>query len=307
MKRKIVIAGGSGLVGSRLIQLIDKEKYQIYILSRSEVGNVQGVEYIKWDTKKQKIYDESNKLKDLYGVVNLAGSGIADKRWTEERKDILIKSRTLSSHTLRLHLLENQIQPDVLIAASAIGYYGDRGETILTEESKPGKGFLTEVCQKWESSNKELAEHTSRHAILRIGIVLSSQGGALKEILKTTRTGIYGYFGSGSAYYSWIHIDDLCRMIIWGLENSGCEGVYNATAPNPVTIKDLVRAVRSAKNAWGPLVPVPGFGLKLVLGEMANMLLNSTRVIPQRMLKQNFEHKFLDVQNAIEDILSKEV
>ena len=305
MKRKIVIAGGTGLVGSRMVELLDKDKYDIYILTRSSRASENGIQYIQWDTDNAQL--DLTQLGDIYAIINLTGAGIADKRWTESRKEIILKSRLNAARTLAKGLSDATVKPDVYLAASAIGYYGDRADEKLYEDSTAGEGFLSEVCQQWEAEHDKLNDMFQRTSILRIGIVLSSKGGALAEILKTTKTGIYGYFGDGSAYYSWIHIDDLCRMFIHVMERSDAEGIYNATAEVPITIKTLVKEIKTANNSAGLVLPVPMMALKLALGEIATMLNTSMRVIPRRILESRFEFKFDKAENAVRDILAKKI
>jgi len=305
MKTKLIIAGGTGLLGNRLIELLDKDKYEIYVLSRSKTAQEGEVNYIKWDTNKNHIELPETVRPDI--IINLAGAGIADKRWSAARKRVIVDSRVNSAKTLEIALAKMNIKPKVFVSASAIGYYGDKGEDLLTEESISGNAFLPEVCKAWEEANESAAKSANRHVMIRIGIVLSTKGGALAEILKTTKTGVYGYFGDGSAYYSWIHIDDLCQMMIQSIEDENYKGIYNGTAENPVTIKKLVGDVKRAKGGIGPLLPVPAFALKLAMGEMADMLLASMRVVPKKALNQGFRFKFSDPQSAIADLINKKI
>ncbi len=303
MKKKIIIAGGTGLIGTRLIELLDKDHYNIYVLTRSNRNSSKGVNYVQWDVNSKHL--PIHALNGTYAVINLAGAGIADERWTEQRKETIINSRIKSTETLNVAIKELKEKPEVYIGASAIGYYGENGDEKIDESTNSGQGFLSEVCEKWEAEHFRLEDNFKRLAILRIGIVLSTQGGALKEILKTSAAGIYGYFGDGSTFYSWIHIDDLCRIIIYLLENQSTNGVFNATVPVPVTIKRLVTAVKKAKASFGIVVPVPVFSLRLMLGEMAQMLVTSMRVIPKKLLDTDFEFRFTDPVEAIRDLLEK--
>lgn len=305
MKKKVIISGGTGLLGQRLVDMLDKEKYDIHILSRSDHRDKEAVSYIKWDTTRQLI--EPGQMEGTDVIINLAGAGIADERWTDKRKKVILDSRTQATATLGKAISEMKNKPALFIGASAIGYYGDRGNEVLTETSRPGENFLAEVCTQWEQATIEASGMCDRSVIMRIGIVLSSKGGALAEILKTTKTGVYGYFGNGETYYSWIHIDDLCRMFIEAMENTAWDGAYNGTSREPVSIKNLVKAVRSAKNGFGPLVPVPAFALRLGMGEMADMLLASMRVLPQRAIEEGFSFGFSSAEDAIRDILDRKL
>lgn len=195
--------------------------------------------------------------------------------------------------------------PKLYFGASAVGIYGHRGNEILETTSAIGSGFLADVTEAWEKEHASLANLVERNIILRIGIVLSKKGGALKEILKTAPLGVYGYFGNGKAYYPWIHIDDICKIIIDSFNDTNLSGVYNGTAPNPVTIKELVTAAKNANSGMGVLMPVPKFGLKIAMGEMADMLFNSTRAIPSRLQKAGFKFLFEDIDLAMKSLLGK--
>jgi uncharacterized protein (TIGR01777 family) len=246
-------------------------------------------------------------LNDVDAIINLAGAGIADKKWTKERKELLVTSRVNSCKTLESYVSKLSKKPKLYFGASAVGLYGHRGDNIMTTDSKRGSGFLADVTEAWEDANKKLEEHFKRHVVLRIGIVLSTKGGALKEILKPASAGVYGYFGNGSAFYSWIHIDDICKIIVESINDDAFNGTYNGTAPDPVTIYNLVKTVKAVKNAFGILIPVPKFGLKVAMGEMADMLFNSTRVIPNRLNAQGFKFDYADLNEALKHLIDSKI
>jgi len=261
-KIKILIAGGTGLIGSRLIQYLSKDNIEFCILTRSDKDSSDNVVFSKWDPDKN-IMDASV-LEDVDVVLNLAGAGIADKKWTKARKKILLSSRINSCNTLASYISKLSKKPKFYFGASAIGLYGDRGESQLTTNSDKGSGFLADLTVAWEIANRHLSLNFERSVILRIGIVLSTNGGALKEILKPSKAGIYGYFGSGEAYYSWIHIDDICKIISDSIYDESFSGTYNGTAPLPITIYNLVKTIKEVKGGIGVLIPVPKFGLKVI-------------------------------------------
>ena len=302
-KKIIVIAGGTGLIGSRLIQYLPPSKYNIRILSRRDHDAHDNVKYFKWDTDNLKL--DNSVFNGASVIINLAGAGIADKKWTVKRKEILLTSRVNACKTIAKALAQLEVKPNFYFGASAIGLYGDRKEEILTTESERGNGFLADLTEEWERANVEVTTQVSRSVILRIGIVLSKKGGALKEILKPASAGVYGYFGDGRAYYSWIHIDDICNIIQETIEYEKYHGTYNGTAPTPVNIKELVKAVKKAKGGLGFLVPVPKTALSLTMGEMTNILFFSTRAIPSKLLTDGFDFKFETVQEALNDLLKK--
>ena len=304
MQNTILIAGGSGLIGSRLVEYIGPD-YNFHILSRSKRTSKGNIKYFQWDTQAKTM--DTKALEGVTTIINLAGAGIADKRWTDKRKVELLNSRLDSIATLKNAVAQLDAKMPLYIGASAVGYYGNQGDTVMKEDSGPGTGFLADVTAQWEEHNKSIVGYFDREVILRIGIVLSKKGGALKEILKPAAGGMYGYFGDGSAYYSWIHIDDICKMIGDAITDAQYSGTHNATAPEPITIKALVKAVKAAKGGIGLVMPVPTLALKLALGEMTQMLTDSMRAVPARLQAQGHDFIFTDPELAIKDILDRKV
>lgn len=306
MKKSIVITGGTGLIGSRIVELLDSNLYDIRIYTRKPKDSHANVSYYKWDPIAGEIDIEG--LKDCNHIISLAGAGIADKRWTPARKKLIIDSRVKSNNLINESLKSLNHRPDSIVTGSAIGFYGDRGDEKLIESSKSGGSeFLTESTTAWEESLLNLKKHTDQHVMIRIGIVLSTKGGALVKMMIPLRFGISGYFGNGKQYYSWIHIDDICRMLIKGIEDKNWRGVYNGTAPKPLPLKEMAKQI---KNMFLPIAiasPVPTFLLRMAMGEMTNMLVNSTRVIPQNAMNENFEYLFTDVRKAVIDLKKRKI
>lgn len=301
MKQKILIAGGSGLVGSRIIELIDTSKYDIRVLSRST--RTEGkIKYYKWDFNSMTIDEEAVKV-DY--IINLNGAGIADKRWTNARKELLISSRVNSAKLIKSALEKTGHRPQAYLSASAIGFYGDRADEKLYEDSPVGKGFMAECCQQWEDSAAEIKPYVNRWVANRIGIVLSTKGGALPKILMTRQIGVYNYFGSGKQWYSWIHIDDLSRLFIEQIEDSSYQGIYNSVTPKPLTNKQFTLEIKDALNG-NLALPAPVFGLRLMLGEMANVVLNSNRVIPKRLQDHGFSYDYPELGAAVKALVDSE-
>lgn len=299
-KKSILLVGGTGLVGKRLVQLLDKNKYEITVLTRKpKPEDTEKVRYVKWDPNRLNI----EKMLQPEHVINLAGEGIADQRWTNERKEQLISSRVGSAAAIKKYLEEQKITPLSYISASAVGYYGDRDDELLTEESKSGMGFLSECCKLWESAAALTGTLCQRTVILRIGIVLSAHGGALPKMTMTSGLGVFNYFGKGDQYYPWIHIDDLCKMIIYSIENESITGTYNACAPIPVTNKQMISAIKNVKNSNGITTPVPAMILKLALGEMAAVVLDSSNVSSKKIQKAGFKFQFNNVTEALEELI----
>lgn len=303
MKETILIAGGTGLVGSRLLEMIDYTKYTVHILSRKKKKDTKDINYFTWDFNKMEI--EEGAVQADY-IINFTGAGIADARWTAARKKILINSRVDSARLIKQGLEKSGHRPKAYISASAVGYYGDRGSEKLTVDSPVGDGFMAECCKLWEDSAQELETLVDRLVINRIGIVLSTKGGALPKILMTKAVGVYNYFGSGSQYYSWIHIDDLCRMFLKNISEDSMTGIYNTVAPKPLTNKDFTVEIKDALGGIAAL-PAPKFGLRLLLGEMADVVLNSNRVYPSRIEETNFHYDYSDLGLSVKDLLNRKI
>lgn len=306
MKKSIVITGGTGLIGSRLVEILDSNKYDIRIYTRNPRDSHKNVSYYYWNPSKGEM--DSKGLKNADHIISLAGAGIADKRWTDQRKKVIIDSRVLGNTLIDKTLQEINHRPKSIVAGSAIGIYGNRGDVELDEESELGeKEFLVESTTLWEESLAKLEKNTDQFSLIRIGIVLSTKGGALQKMMIPLRFGISGYFGSGRQYYSWIHIDDICKMLIRGVEDPSWRGVYNGTSPNPLTLRQMATQI---KNMFLPLAiaaPVPEFLLRMVMGEMTNMLTNSTKVIPKKALAEGFEYSFTEVKKAVMDLKERKI
>lgn len=301
MRKKILICGGTGLVGNRLIELMDFDRYEVYILTRTKKAPTENIQYFEWDFSNMEIEKGAT---NVDYIINLTGAGIADKRWTAERKKILIDSRVNSLKLIKKGIDQDGSMPDALVSASAVGYYGDREGKELRETSSPGKGFMSECCELWEKAALEIESYFDRLSIARIGIVLSTKGGALPKILMTKSIGVYNYFGNGDQYYSWVHIDDLCKMLIVMTENQTMSGIYNCVSPQPLTNKDFTIKIKDALGGMITL-PAPKFGLRLALGEMADVVLNSNNVIPQRFLEANYDYKYSEIGPAVKALVQQ--
>ena len=248
---KIVIAGGSGLVGQALAERLSKRGDDVVVLTRDPAA-VRTGRGVAWGGSD---HGWKAEIRDASAVVNLAGSGIADKRWTEQRKKELRESRVVSTRALAA-AMDDAPDPDrAFVSASAVGYYGARGDEELDETSRPDESFLSKLSVEWESEALR-ASDASRVVVLRIGIVLSTRGGALAKMLPPFRLGAGGRLGSGTQWMSWIHLDDLVAMIEWSIATQGARGAYNATAPAPVTNAEFTRSLGRALSRPA-IVPVP--------------------------------------------------
>lgn len=294
MMPTVLLAGGTGLIGGRLTEMLRENGYAVRILTRSPKGEGQ----FAWNPAEGSL--DTTALQGIDYVINLAGAGIADRRWTAARKRIIVESRVQSARTLRDAFERTGHLPEAYLSASAIGYYGNSGERWMRETDPPvNDGFMVECCRQWESAADEVAALGIRTTKLRVGIVLAKKGGALAEFTKPMRFGIGGYFADGQAWYSWIHIDDVCRFYIWALENPGIHGVYNVTAPHPVRNKDFVKAIAQAMHRPVLLAPAPAVVMRLALGEMAEAILNSNRISVEKASHAGFHFLYPDLKNAL--------
>jgi len=300
-QQNILITGGSGLVGRSLTGLLLKEGHKVSWLSRSgkSVENVSGYQ---WDVNKGTIDNKALEWADT--VIHLAGEGVANGRWTNAQKKRILDSRIESTK-----LLCNAIQevgpnkPNTFVSASAIGFYGmDNGERLLIEEDDPGSDFLAEVTSKWEQTVDEIEKLSIAVTKVRIGVVLSSNGGALEKMSLPIRWGAGAALGSGKQYMSWIHIDDLCSLICYLMEKD-LTGTYNAVSPNPATNKEMTKSIATLLKRPFFLPNIPAFILKLTLGEMADMLLGSGKVSSIKIEKAGFQFRFPTLELAFKNLL----
>ncbi|HXA01141.1 MAG TPA: TIGR01777 family oxidoreductase [Cytophagaceae bacterium] len=301
MPQNVLITGGTGLVGSRLTEMLIEKGYEVLHLSRGHgKGNIKTY---TWDLSKGSIDEEA--LKDVDYIVNLAGAGVFDEKWNKTFKNEIIKSRTDAVDLICAKLKSASHYVKAFVCASAIGIYGDdTGESIITEDQPAGKDFLSEVVTKWESAADKIQELGIRTVKMRTGIVLSSKGGALSKMATPIAKGAGAALGSGKQFISWIHIDDLCGMYIKAIEDENMKGAYNAVAPNTVTNEALTHAIAKQFGKSIHLPNVPGFALKLLLGsEKAMVVLGSVKVSSEKIVKQGFQFKFSDLGLALQNLL----
>jgi uncharacterized protein (TIGR01777 family) len=292
--RQILITGGSGLVGQRITELLEKKGYEVAWLSRSP----QGRKTFLWNVEKGQIDPKAIEWAD--GIIHLAGAGVAEKRWTSERKKLILESRTQSTQVLFSAIEKTENKPSTIISASAVGFYGfNTGTALVDETSKPGNDFLAKVVIAWESEVRRIESLKLRTVMLRIGIVLDAEGGALVELLKPP---VAAPLGSGDQWMSWIHSEDLARMFVFALEKTTLQGVFNAVSPYPTTNQQLTKEVALAKRKPYVGIGVPGFALKLILGEMAAMVLGGNRVSSQKIQKAGFEFEFPNLKEALKEV-----
>ncbi len=301
MPEIILIAGGTGLVGKAAAEYFLQKGHSVIIVSRNKEKAKKAFEpntslhFAEWNTEKKTIDENAIGMSTV--IINLAGAGVMDKRWNEAYKKEIVDSRLNASSTIIKALQETTNKVKLVINASAIGFYGhDNGKTF-TEDDQPDKSFLGETCRQWEASILPVGQLNKRLAIIRIGIVLSTEGGALKEFLKPIKFGLATIFGNGQQVISWLHITDLVRMFEFTISNENIHGIYNAVAPNPVTNKQLITALAKAikGNMFIP-VPVPAFVLKLMLGQSSVEVLRSVTVSAQKIKEAGFQFLYPSIE-----------
>lgn len=287
---RVVVSGASGLVGRALVRALLQKNHEVLRLVRREAA---GPDEVTWIPEAGTI--DASRLEGADAVVHLAGENIASGRWTPKVKGRIRSSRVRGTATLARGVAGLARKPATWIGASAIGYYGSQGDQILTEDSPPGRGFLAGVCREWEEAARPALDAGIGVTILRIGVVLSPEGGALRQMLTPFRLGLGGVIGSGNQYMSWIDKDDLVSILLFALERVDCQGVVNAVAPVPVTNQEFTKAL--GKVLGRPTVlPLPAFAARMVMGEMADeLLLASTRVVPTRLEKLGFRFAYPEI------------
>ena len=297
---RILIAGGTGLIGTALVRSLRDNGNDLIILTRSpeQTGDrvASGVRLEKWDGRSTEGWGPL--VEEVDAIVNLAGEGVADGRWTAARKRRIRESRVEAGQALVAAVAEASAKPGVLIQSSAVGYYGPCADEILTEEAASGSDFLAEVCVEWEASTAEVEGMGLRRPVIRTGVVLSGEGGAFPRMALPFRLFAGGPLGSGNQYFPWIHIEDEVAAIQFLLSSGTASGPYNLTAPDPLRNRDFVRLLGRAMGRPA-LVPTPSFALKAAFGEMSTVLLDGQRAVPARLQEAGFEYVYSGVENAL--------
>jgi uncharacterized protein len=296
---RILVSGSSGLIGSALLPILSRAGHSVARLVRP--GRMPAPGDVSWDPAAGRIALPS--LEGFDAVVHLAGHNIAAGRWTPKQKERIHDSRVKSTRLLTQSLSALARPPRVLVAASAIGFYGGRGDEVLTEESRAGSGFLPEVCQEWETATAPAAQKGIRVVNLRFGMVLAADGGALERMLLPCKLGLGGALGSGRQWVSWITRDDVLGIIRYAMADERLQGPVNAVAPEPVTNRDFSRALGRVLHRPA-IMPVPAFALRLMLGEMADgLLLASDRVYPARLKASGYRFLYPELDSALQYLL----
>ncbi|GIV65055.1 MAG: NAD-dependent dehydratase [Bellilinea sp.] len=301
---KILIAGGSGLIGSALARHYLEKGQEVYILSRRGSSAVlpAGAKGVEWDAQSARGWGDLMNEMDV--VINLTGENLGAGRWTEQRKQRFYTSRIQSGKALIEAMRQAVRKPGVLVQSSAVGYYGDGGEQVLDESSPPGKDFLAGLCVDWEDSTREAEFMGVRRIVLRTGVVLAEGADVLNRLLLPFRLFVGGPLGNGKQWLPWIHMADVVGAVDFLVENPNLAGVFNLSAPQPVQNatfgKTLARILR--RPYW---LPAPAFALKLLLGEMSKLVLEGQRAIPKRLIEAGYPFRFSEHEAALRDLLVK--
>jgi uncharacterized protein len=296
---KITISGASGLVGRRLLKNLAAEGHTLQVLSRHAGTNMPaGVKVFAWDPAKGE--PPADSLRDADAVIHLAGEPVA-QRWNEQTKRRIRESRVAGTRNLVQAMGKLRQAPATLLCASAIGYYGSRGDEMLTEQSPAGNGYLSEVCREWEAEAIAAEALGTRVVRVRIGVVLDGRGGALKQMLPPFRLGVGGKIGDGGQWMSWIHLEDLAGLFRFALE-SRASGVFNGVAPHPVTNVEFTKTLAAALHRPA-MFPVPTVALRMIFGEMAEVVLASQKVMPKAAKEAGYQFRFPELAGALGDLL----
>ena len=299
-KKRLLITGGSGFIGSRLVPVLLDQGHVVTVLTRNPDKTALHFNHAVTTIEQLNLLNDT----DVFDVaINLAGQGITDKRWTPGIKKQLRDSRILTTEKLISYLQAAKKKPECLISGSAIGYYGNQGEKLINEQISGDNSFSSKLCFDWEHEAQQAEALGIRTCYLRTGIVLGKKGGALCKMLPAFKLGLGGPMGSGRQWMSWIHIDDLIGIILHVINNKDIKGAINGSAPNPVTNKvfssTLARVLKRPA-----FLPMPAFVLKLMLGQMAEeLLLSGQRVIPKKILDAGYEFKYAELENALSEVV----
>jgi uncharacterized protein (TIGR01777 family) len=304
----ILITGGTGLIGSELTKALVKIGYRVVVLTRKATKSEQEfIEYAQWNIDQQ--YIDEQAIKEADYIVHLAGANVAEGRWTEKRKQEIVNSRVQSGALLVKALRDIPNKVKAVVSASAIGWYGPDpsipNPKPFVEENPADQGFLGDTCQKWEAAIEPVVNLGKRLVKIRIGIVLSTKGGAYTEFRKPLQFGVASVLGSGKQVISWIHIEDLVRLFLFAIENGQLQGVFNGVAPSPVSNEHLVKQMAAIKGGFSIAAPVPAFVLKAMLGEMSIEVLKSATVSSQKLQQLGFQFQYATIDKALNNLNAK--
>ena len=303
MRRKIIITGASGLIGRELCKKLHEDGDEVTVFTRDIKKGKEILPYlnnfVEWDYNKPELWKDE--LNGKEAIIHLAGANVFGERWTSSYKRTIMESREIATKNLVDSIGTINSKPKIFISSSAVGYYGDKGEEVITEESPSGTDFLSSVCRSWEYEAMQIEKFGVRRVSIRTGIVLSSNEGALKKMLLPFKLFAGGSIGAGNQWFPWIHIEDIINVYLFALNNE-VAGALNGTSPNPVTMIEFARTLGKALHRPS-FFTVPEFVLKLAVGEGAQSILSSLRVIPQRLINNLFQFKYENLETALNSLL----
>lgn len=305
MSKRIVVTGATGLIGRKLVRALIQRGDNVIVFSRdaekAKSYFPKAMESVEWNYQHPEQW--KYKIENSDAVVHLAGVNLFAKRWNDEFKRVVLESRELSTKNLVEAIKSCTNKPEVFVSASGIGYYGDCGERVLNENSPKGNDFLADVCEVWENESVNVEESGVRSVQIRTGLVLSTEDGALKQMLPPFKFFIGGYLGNGKQWTSWLHIDDIVEIYLHAIDNSSLTGSLNASSPNPMRMKEFAQTL--ARVLYRPsLFPVPKFILKLVIGEASEVVLASQRIDVKKLIESGYKFKFEILEDALRDLLN---
>ena len=297
---RVLVSGGTGLIGRALVRRLGDGGHEVAVLTRG-AGDLEAVpRRVHWDGRD--LGDWVSFVDGADAVIHLAGESIAEGRWTALKKQRILDSRVHSTEALIEAIVEAKARPKVLLQGSAVGWYGSTGDAELDESSPPGDDFLAEVCRAWETASARVEALGVRRPVLRTGVVLARDGGALPKMVLPFRLFAGGPVGNGRQWVPWIHLADEVGAIVHLLETESATGPFNLTAPEPLTNRDFAKRIGEVLHRPS-FMPAPGFALKLALGEMADLLLGGQRALPKRLLESGYDFQFPDAASALRDLL----
>jgi uncharacterized protein (TIGR01777 family) len=299
---KTLVTGATGFIGRVIVRKLEEKGHEVVVLTRNipKAALILGprCRYVQWTDIKTP--PPSDAFEGVEGIINLMGESIGEKKWTEEQKKKIVESRVEGTSKLIEALGKMSVKPKVFVSASAIGIYGNRGPEDLDENSEPGTGFLSDLCQQWEDAANKAQKIGMRVAIIRVGVVLGKGGGALSKMVPLFKLGLGGRLGEGNQYMSWIHIQDLASMFVMALTDSSMSGPFNGTAPYPATNQDFTKVLGKVLRR-PTFLPAPEKAIRTLLGEMATIVLEGQKVLPKKFKEKKFNYRYPTLEMTLKE------